>query len=113
MGLLDLLLPGGRMLRNPRSIRHNGKKLSEILEAHEKYHLGKPGGARADLSGAKLCRANLRASKLRDAKVHGPDFRGADLTTTILRGTDLTGGGLSTNDLSNTLRPVGWKRPES
>ena len=36
------------------TIRHKGKKLKDILDAHEKFHKGYPGGERADLSGADL-----------------------------------------------------------
>jgi len=34
-------------LTKPKSIKHNGKRLSEILEAHDKFFSGKEGGARA------------------------------------------------------------------
>src|SRR5258708_5793446 len=46
-------------LRKPKSIRHNGKSLAEILEAHERFFSGKEGGARADLTGADLSHADL------------------------------------------------------
>ena len=39
-------------LRKAKSIKHNGKKLTDILEAHTRFFSGKEGGARADLAGA-------------------------------------------------------------
>ena len=63
MGLLDFL-SGAEVLRKPKSIRHNGKRLSEILEAHRLHFQGKPGGTRADLSGADLRLADLQQAKI-------------------------------------------------
>ncbi len=50
MGLLDLLMGSAGAPKKAAKFRHNGRKLSEILEAHAKFHLGHAGGARADLS---------------------------------------------------------------
>ena len=41
-------------LTKPKSIKHNGKKVSDILVAHERFFSGKDGGERADLTGANL-----------------------------------------------------------
>ena len=46
-------------LRKAKSIQHNGKRLTEIIEAHERFFRGKEGGERADLAGADLSRALL------------------------------------------------------
>ncbi len=55
MGLMDLLSGSGpKGLRKPKSIRVGGKRLSDILEAHAKFHHGLPGGVRADLTEADL-----------------------------------------------------------
>ena len=54
-------------LRKLKSIKHNGKTLAQILEAHERYWAGKAGGARADLTGADLSRADLSGTNLAGA----------------------------------------------
>jgi len=41
-------------LKKTKNIVHGGKRVSEILEAHERFFSGKEGGVRADLSGANL-----------------------------------------------------------
>ena len=38
-------------LKKAKSITHNGKKLTEILEAHERFFRGQDGGERANLPG--------------------------------------------------------------
>src|ERR1700730_18854056 len=78
MGLLDLIA-GGKGLRKPTRIRHQGKKLSEILEAHNNHFLGKTGGQRADLTGADLRLADLRHANLSGAILDGAKLEGADL----------------------------------
>src|SRR6266481_3373243 len=115
-------------LRKPKSIKHNGKSLVEILEAHERFFTGKDGrrntdmteailpGAelteaqasgveffRCDLSNVNFQRAQLRNVNLRLANVSGAKFSGADMGVAILRETDLTGV-----DLSTTLLPKGF-----
>ena len=40
-------------LRKTKNITHAGKRVKEILEAHERFFSGKEGGARADLAGAQ------------------------------------------------------------
>src|SRR5215470_3485429 len=107
-------------LRKPKSIKHNGKKLTDILEAHELFFRGKDGGAGADLTGAQASgveffrcdlsntcfeRARLRNVNLRGARVTGARFSGADMGVAILRETDLTGTDLSGVDLSTALLP--------
>ena len=54
-------------LKKTKSIKHGGKRVSEILAAHERFFSGKPGGARADLSGANLRGADLSAANLSGA----------------------------------------------
>ena len=62
MGLFDLLSGGGaKGLRKPKNIRHEGRRLSEILEAHQNFCVGRDGGVRADLRGADLRLANLQS----------------------------------------------------
>ena len=51
-------------LRKPKSIKHKGKSLMEILEAHERFFTGKDGGARADLTGADLSGVDLSTALL-------------------------------------------------
>ena len=61
-------------LRKAKSIRHGGKTVAEILEAHARFFQGKDGGARADLTGADVSRADLS----------GADLSGVDLSTTLM-----------------------------
>src|ERR1700719_4918306 len=78
MGLLDLIT-GARGLRKRTRIRRQGKKLSEILDAHNNHFLGKAGGQRADLTGADLRLADLRHANLSGAILDGAKLEGADL----------------------------------
>ena len=112
MGLLDLLSGGAaKGLRKPKNIRHGGRRLSEILEAHQHFCSGREGGVRADLSaadlrladlhqanltgailaGANLAGASLKQAKLGRADLSGADLRGADLQNANLRDADLSG----------------------
>src|SRR6266436_5571907 len=82
-------------LRKPKSIKHNGKSLLEILEAHERFFSGKGGGTRADLTGADLSNADLTGANLSGAILPGAnlkkaDLRNTDMTEAILPGADLT-----------------------
>jgi uncharacterized protein YjbI with pentapeptide repeats/predicted nucleic acid-binding protein len=101
-------------LRKLKSLKHNGKKLVDILEAHQRYWASKQGGARADLTGADLSgadlsklnlagavlrNANLEGSDLRGARLPGADFSGARLRKADLRNTDMTEAHLSGADL--------------
>ena len=60
--------------------------LNTIIQRHEKWLKGEPGGEIADLRNAVLRGADLRGADLRDA-----DLRGADLSDADLRGADLRG----------------------
>src|SRR5882724_3935832 len=120
-------------LKKPKSITHNGKRLSDILDAHERFFRGKGDGEQADLAGADLSHAdlqgvnlsgailrhaNLESSDLRRAKLPHADFSGAnlhdaDMGIAILRETDLSGADLSGVDLSTTLLPRGYAAKKS
>ena len=89
-------------LRKPKSIKHNGKKLTDILEAHELFFRGKDGGARADLTGADLANADLSGVNLTGAILRNANLQGSDLKTARLPGADLTGARLRDADLRNT-----------
>src|SRR6266702_4027830 len=95
-------------LRRPKSIKHKGKSLADILEAHERFFSGKEGGTRADLTGADLSHADLSGANLSGAR-----FSGGDMGVGILRETDLTGADLSGVDLSTELRPRGFGLPRA
>ena len=60
-------------LKKIKNITHNGKRLSDILAAHELFFSGKDGGSRADLSGANLSGADLTSVNLT-----GDNLRGAN-----------------------------------
>jgi hypothetical protein len=102
-------------LRSPKRIRHNGRRLTEILAAHERFIKGQEGGTRGDLTGADLARADFRAANLTGAilcganlegasfvkaklsfanleraRMRGADLRNADLTEAHLKEADLT-----------------------
>src|SRR6266568_2533162 len=76
-------------LRKPKSIKHNGKKLTEILQAHERFFRGREGGARADLAGADLSHADLSGLNLSGAILRNANLEGSDLRTARLPGVDL------------------------
>ena len=87
--------------------------LNTIIQRHEKWLKGEPGGEIADLRnavlrGADLSDANLRNAVLRgadliDADLRGADLRGADLSDADLRGADLRGAVLRGADLRNAV----------
>ena len=96
---------------------HNGKALTQILEAHERFFRGKDGGARADLTGADLSRADLSGTNLsgailsaadlsgarmRKANLSGARLREVDLSNAYLREADLSDAYLHKADLSGT-----------
>src|SRR5579885_1060704 len=89
-------------LKKPKSIKHNGKRLSDILEAHECFFRGKEGGARADLSGADLSGADLSGVNLAGAILRNVNLEGSDLRRSRLPGADLSGANLRKADLRNT-----------
>ena len=69
-------------LRKLNGVRHKGKKLSQILEEHDRFWKGT--GIRADLEGADLSgtdlsKVNLAGAILRNANLEGSDLRGARL----------------------------------
>jgi uncharacterized protein YjbI with pentapeptide repeats len=72
-------------LRKQSSVKHNGKRVSEIVEANHLAHTGEPGGERADLAGAQLSRvdfggADLTDANLKGARLDGANFRRAKLS---------------------------------
>src|SRR5438874_10895214 len=89
-------------LRKPKSIKHNGKSLVEILEAHERFFTGKDGGARADLTGADLSHADLSGVNLSGAILRNSNLEGSDLRKAKLPGADLSNANLHRADLRNT-----------
>lgn len=75
------------------------RNLDKILQDHEKWLNGEPGGRCAELRGANLQGENLRravlgCADLRDADLRGADLRGADLRETVLWGVDFRGADL-------------------
>src|SRR5258707_15383300 len=97
-------------LRKIKSIRHNGKRVAEILEAHQRFFQGKDGGARADLTSADLSRADLSGVNLSGAILRNANLEGTDLRKSKLPGADLSGGNLRkadrrTADLTEAIRP--------
>ena len=78
-------------LKKTKSITHNGKRLSDVLAAHELFFSGKDGGSRADLSGANLSRADLTSVNLTGASLRGTNLEGSDLRRARLTVADLSG----------------------
>src|SRR5580692_137935 len=89
-------------LRKLKSVKHNGKNLEQILEAHEIFYRGKDGGARADLTGADLSRADLRGVNFAGAILRNANMEECDLRGARLPGADLSGSRLRKADLRNT-----------
>lgn len=89
-------------LRKLKELRHNGKKVVEILDAHERFWSGKVGGARADLSGADLSGADLSKLNLAGANLRGANLEGSDLRGSRLPVADLSAARLKKADLRNT-----------
>ena len=54
--------------------------LKQVLELHVSWLGNKPGGQRADLSGANLSGADLNSADLRGANLRGADLSGANLS---------------------------------
>jgi uncharacterized protein YjbI with pentapeptide repeats len=116
MGILEVFKGSG--LRAPSRVRHNGKRVSEILEAHERFVRGDDTGTRADFSGAELSHvdfrranlayadfrgANLDAANLREARLSSADLGNAHMRKADLRKADLTEANLSGADLTDAL----------
>jgi len=89
-------------LRKPKSIKHNGTSLADILEAHERFFSGKDGGVRADLTGADLSHADLSGANLSGTILRNANLEGSDLRKAKLPGADLSGANLRKADLRNT-----------
>jgi uncharacterized protein YjbI with pentapeptide repeats len=70
--------------KSPGSIRHKGKKLSAILEAHQKFLSGHADAERADLAGADLSYANLKGVRLGYANLQGAKLSHANLRDSSL-----------------------------
>src|ERR1700676_5540941 len=97
MGILDFFKSDG--LRSANGIRHNGKRLSEILEQHAKFVRGDETGARAELSGADLSRVNFYKVNLTYANFQGANLEGASLREAKLASADLSKAKLRRADL--------------
>jgi uncharacterized protein YjbI with pentapeptide repeats len=89
-------------LKKAKSITHNGKKLTEILEAHERFFRGQDGGERANLAGADLSGADLSGVNLSGAILTGANLAGTDLRKAKLPGADLSGAKMHGVDLRNS-----------
>ena len=94
-------------LRKPGRVKHNGQKLSEILDAHAKFVRREPGGVRADLAGADLSRCNLQGVNLTDALLQEATLDGSDLRQSKLTRANFTGAKMrrwenSANDMPLT-----------
>src|SRR5258708_40093534 len=99
---LNAPICGGTMgLRKPKSIKHNGKTLAEILEAHERFFRGKEGGVRADLTGAELSRMDLSGTNLSGAILRNANLGGTDLRRAKLPRADVAASKLRNPDLRN------------
>src|SRR5712664_3735496 len=98
------IIDGGQSmgLRKPKNIKHNGKSLAGILEAHERFFSGKDGGVRADLTGADLSHADLTGVNLTGAILRNASLEGSDLRKAKLPGADLSNANLRKADLRNT-----------
>ena len=70
---------------------YTNEELNEILRKHELWLRGDPSGARADLSGANLIRANLSGANLSGANLIRADLSGANLYGANLYEADLSG----------------------
>ena len=113
MGILSGLKGGG--LRSPKSVKHKGKTVAGIIEAHQRFVRGDESGVRADLAGADLSRvdfegmnldlvnfqgANLEGAKLYNVRLSSADLSKANLRKADLRKADLTEAHLSGADLT-------------
>ena len=92
----------GGDVRSPRSIRHNGKRLSDILEAHRHFLNGEDLKGRAELSGADLSNADLKRVNLAYANLRGANLEDASLLEAKLTFADLSQANLKGADLRRT-----------
>src|SRR5438445_2146481 len=95
------LFPYTTLFRS-KSISHNGKRLTDILAAHQRFFLGQANGERCDLTGADLARADLQGVNLSGALLGKANLEGSDLRGAKLPHADLSGANLSGADLRNT-----------
>ena len=65
-------------LRKQSSVKHNGKRVSDIVESNHRAHTGEPGGERADLAGAQLSRVDFGGADLTDADLREGSFASYD-----------------------------------
>ena len=75
-------------------------ELDSILEKHIMWLNNEPGGERANLSGANLCRADLSCTNLCRADLSDADLSEADLSDATLRSANLSEADLSNANLS-------------
>ena len=88
--------------------------LKQVLELHVAWRGNKPGGQRADLSGANLRGANLRGANLSiSAYLHGANLSSADLRNANPSSADLSGANLSSAYLSGVKNISGIALAES
>src|SRR6267143_2418914 len=92
----------GMGLRKPKNIKHNGKSLADILEAHQRFFSGKDGGVRAELTGADLSHTDLSGTNLSGTILRNANLEGSDLRKAKLPGADLSGANLRKADLRNS-----------
>lgn len=86
-------------------------ELNVILEKHQKWLQGEPGGERANLRGANLQGANLQWVDLQEANLQwanlqGAKLRGADLQRAKLQWANLRGAKLRGADLDYSCWPL-------
>jgi hypothetical protein len=92
------------------------EEIKKVLDSHQKWINEEDGGERANLrwadlrcanlSGAKLSRADLREANLRLADLRWADLRGANLRLADLRGANLTRADLRWADLDLSCFPL-------
>src|SRR5260221_14448579 len=90
--------------KKTKSITHGGKRVSEILEAHQLFFSGKDGGVRADLQAANPSGADLEGANLSGALMQNANLEGANLRKAKLAHADLSGPNLRKAGLRNTGR---------
>ena len=81
-------------LRKAKSVSHQGKRLTSILDAHQRFFLGQE-GERCDLTGADLSHADLQGVNLSGALLSGANLEGSDLRGAKLPHADLSGANLN------------------
>ena len=87
------------------------EELKVVLEKHQKWLQGEPGGERADLQMANLQwvdlqEANLQRADLREANLQRADLQRANLQRADLRGADLQGANLRGADFDYSCWPL-------